>query len=350
MPKISIQGKRTLFFSRNYADKSWRLKEKIVAVIESFFQDRDNVLTFSSINIRDVVNDLENVDVVYANMEDPRELFSFVEVRDRGEKVGRQYIQEIMGKRESLGIENCRIVSTKGFSRNAIRLASHKGIDLRVLYPDTEANRKRWFNPDFIQMRYPIVQLIKCLVVMKENELEHMCEFGYASEDGDPFSFSRKEELRAFKKILIPLRNSNKYQLITPVMLLNREFNLNVEKKRRVFDSVPADGKFHPVNISLKVKPGELYLLANEMFSEKVVDNQDLLLDIISIEFQFLINSRPIFADIDSQFKYLDAATGEKIGEIVLATFGQKKVQHYFIFVRHKGNKNIYKLGAALFR
>ena len=80
---ISVQGKPTIFFSVNAADEAWRFKEKIVAVIGSFLQGRDDLYTFSSTSVRDIAGDLENLDVAYANIDDPTDLFSFIEVRDR---------------------------------------------------------------------------------------------------------------------------------------------------------------------------------------------------------------------------------------------------------------------------
>jgi hypothetical protein len=83
MGEVSVQGKPTIIFSANAGDEAWRFKEKIVAVIGSFLQGRDDLYTFSSTSIRDIANDLENLDVAYATIDDPTDLFSFIEVRDR---------------------------------------------------------------------------------------------------------------------------------------------------------------------------------------------------------------------------------------------------------------------------
>ena len=67
MPEIIIKGKSQLFFSDNDPEKTWRLKEKIVAVVESHIQSRDDLYTFSSQRIRNAVGDLEDVDVAFTN-------------------------------------------------------------------------------------------------------------------------------------------------------------------------------------------------------------------------------------------------------------------------------------------
>jgi hypothetical protein len=152
MPVISTIGESTLFFSTNDKDKLWRHKEKIVAVIESYLQGKDDIFTYSSVKAKDIIGYSEQVDVAYTTIQDPMKLFSFVEVRDRSIQTGRQYIQEIMGKRTSLGINTCKVVSTKGFSRNAIRLASNQNITLRQLLPETEQKIKTWFKPDYLHI------------------------------------------------------------------------------------------------------------------------------------------------------------------------------------------------------
>ena len=59
------EKKQTLFFTANDQDAEWRLKEKIVAIIESYIQQGVGVSTISSIRVRDVVNDLEQLDVAF---------------------------------------------------------------------------------------------------------------------------------------------------------------------------------------------------------------------------------------------------------------------------------------------
>jgi hypothetical protein len=161
MPSATSEGQETLFFSTNKTDRSWRLKEKIVAIIESYFQERDDgIFTFSSARIKDAVDSLEEVDVAYTSFSDPTKYFSFVEVRDRSHNVGREYIQEVKGKRDSLNIEKCKIVSTRGFAPNAVKLASWAGIPLRLLLPEKKETIKLWFKPDSIRIEYPTISLL----------------------------------------------------------------------------------------------------------------------------------------------------------------------------------------------
>ena len=52
MPEVTTEGKPRLYFLPNAADKSWRLKEKIAAVIESYFQRLDDLYVFSPKRIK----------------------------------------------------------------------------------------------------------------------------------------------------------------------------------------------------------------------------------------------------------------------------------------------------------
>ncbi len=80
MPSITTEGKPRIFFSDNASDKPWRLIEKVVAVIESFFQGFDDLYIFISKRIQNVVGDLVEVDVAFANISDPTSVFEFVKL------------------------------------------------------------------------------------------------------------------------------------------------------------------------------------------------------------------------------------------------------------------------------
>jgi len=239
LPKKTIEGKPTLFFSANAADKSWRLTEKIVALIESFLQGLDELFTLSSARIRDIAGDLEDVDVAYASIADPMDFFSFVEVRDRRRKVGRQYIQEVMGKRKSLGIDSCVVVSTIGFTRNAIRLACRPevNIPLRLLHPETEENVRKWYRADFIGA-WPLVQIVKWHV------------------EGTKIGTIQESEADRVKtsenNILAPTREPQTYRVVP----LSRVFDVEVMQHRELRDEflakVPEDGAFHEVPVPLQ--------------------------------------------------------------------------------------------------
>lgn len=143
MPKITVEGKPTLFLSAGAADKSWRLTEKIVAVVESCLQGRNDAYVFSSAKIPNVVGDLTEVDVAFSSVSDPTKLFEFVQVSERAGTQGRPWVEQVLGQMKELEIDAATVVSTEKFSPYAIRLARSQNIALRILHPETQKNIRK---------------------------------------------------------------------------------------------------------------------------------------------------------------------------------------------------------------
>ena len=336
MPEISVVGKPTFFFSPHHADKSWRLKEKIVAVIESFLQGEDNILTFSTAKIVDVIGSVEDVDVAYASLSDPTKAFSFVEVRDRSKSVGRQYIQEIMGKRKSLGIDVCQIVSTKGFAPDAIRLASHEGISLRLLAPETAENTKRWFKPDEIRVAGVIYEVEKCSVLV--------------SVDGriiKEFKFEQDEVLK--NKIWVPTGNPHEYDVVSLSRVFDADIIQKPERERELL-VYPADGRFRKVTTIIEYKSPRLYLRLRNVPESIADSNPDSTFPIVGIVFSAMICRTPTAAKITERYKYLDAVSREKIAELLLARIEVERRPYYVCLVRCNCDNETCQLGGAFFR
>ncbi len=335
MPEVIVEGKPTLFFTTHQADRDWRLKEKVVAVIESYFQEQDDLLTFSSTKIRDVVGSLEDVDVAYTSLSDPTDYFSFVEVRNRHKNVGRQYIQEIIGKRISLGLEKCKIVSTKGFSANAIRLASDQGICLRLLLPETTESIKRWFKPDFIGISNPTFRIVKCsiLVAMGDRIYELKADQDKVLENN----------------ILVPTDEPHRYKVIS----LMRVFNIDVMQKPegdRLLASIPIDEIFHEApSVAVEYKDARLYLRVKAPPTGVSGKNGDPIFAIRGILFFIMINRPSTTAKITNRYKYLDAVSKEKMAELFLANFYIEHKRHYVCLMRYNCDGENCKLGGALF-
>ena len=198
MPTVTVEGKRQLFFSDNDPDKSWRLKEKIVAVVESYFQGLDDVYAFSSIGVPNVVGDSTEVDVVYSGISDPTEAFEFVQVRDRASTQGRPWVEQVMGQQRSLSINRATMVSTEPFSKKAIRLAKDQNIALRLLLPETVQNIKQWYIPDSIGVQRPLVQVAEASILVRIGERT--------------LKFKADSERSSENNILVPTRQPHHYE------------------------------------------------------------------------------------------------------------------------------------------
>lgn len=336
MPEVVSEGKPTLFFTAHQADQDWRLKEKIVAVIESYFQERDDIYTFSSAKIKDVVGSLEEVDVAYASLQDPTAYFSFIEVRDRRNKVGRPYIQEIMGKRTSLALESCKVVSTKGFSETAIRLASKQDISLRLLLPETAQNIKRWFKPDGMPIDRPLFRIVKSsvLVVVGNKTLE--------------FKAGQKKVLE--NNILVPTDEPGRYKVISLSRVFQFDFMQEPGRGDQLLAKVPRDGMYHKTSpVSIVYEKPRLYLRVKKPIPDAPGKNGAPIYPINAIVF-FAELSRPsTFAKITKRYKYIDAVSNEKIAELFLASAKIKQKRYYVCLMRYNCDVRGCNLGGAFF-
>ena len=109
MPEVSVTGERSLFFTHRTNEEQWRLTEKVAAVLEgNFVGEPGSVYTFSTASVPNGTPYPPSLDVVYCTSPDPLAAFSFVQVKDYAEdKVGREYIDAVIGQRVQTGIQSC---------------------------------------------------------------------------------------------------------------------------------------------------------------------------------------------------------------------------------------------------
>lgn len=335
MPKITVEGKPTLFFSTNDVDKSWRLKEKVIAVVESYLQGLDDLYVFSSIKLPNVVGDPTEVDGAFSNIPDPTESFRFVQVRDRADTEGRPWIEQVMGQRRSLGIDAVTVASTEQFSRYAIRLASRENIRLRLLHPETDENIKKWYKPDSIGVESPLVEIVTCSVLARI---------------GDRIEEFKADRVKTLENnILVPAAEPHKYKVIS----LSRVFDVDVmqnQKHREGFlAEVPQDGVFHKATVPYQYEQPRLYLRV-EGVPSVVAGDRGNIFPIGGIVFFVVVNRQFLNAPITHRYKYLDAVSKEKIAEVIVAEAEIEYQCHYICLVRHSCDDETSQLGGALFR
>lgn len=335
MPKVTTEGKPRLYFSTNASDKSWRLKEKVVAVIESYFQDLDDLYVFSSKRIQNIVNDPEEVDVAFANISDPTSIFEFVQVRDRKNTEGRPWVEQILGQRTSLGIDAGIMVSTDQFSQTAIRLASKSNIRLRLLLPENDESIKVWYKPNTIGIQSPIVEIDHCSVLAKV--------------DDRILEFKSDESKSLENNILVPTTEKHKYRIIS----LSRVFDVDVmrdDKRQEEFlAKIPMDVEFHKAVVGIQYEQPRLYLKANPPYTTASGKNERIL-PIVGIVFFVRANRQFLNFPIAHRYKYLDAISDECIAHAIIAEAYLENQQYYICLVRHNivgDNRNI---GGAFFR
>jgi len=335
MPTVTVEGKPGLFFSDNDPDKSWRLKGKIVAVVESYFQGLDDVYAFSSIGIPNVVGDSTEVDVAYSSIPDPTEAFEFVQVRDRAGTQGRPWVEQVMGQQRALGINRATMVSTEPFSKKAISLAKDQNIDLRVLLPEIEQNTKQWYVPDSIGIQRPLVQVAKASILARIGE--KICEFKADSK--------RSSE----NNILVPTRQSHHYKVISLARVFDVDVMQDGKHRDELMDKIPEDSAFHRATVGIEYQKPRLYLKVSGLCKSEAGNSADIH-PIGAIV--FLVNASRQSKDhpISHRYKYVDALADEIIAQIIVSEVEVDKQRWYICLVRHSVGKENYQVGAAFFR
>lgn len=325
MPTLSIPGRWSLFFAPHASDQAWRFKEKVVAIIEGSIHGRPDVLTFSNARIDDCIGSAEEVDVAFSNAIEPENIFAFVEVRARSQKVGRPYIQQIIGKRQTLGIDSVTVVSTTGFSRDAIRLARHAGISIRVLRDASAAKIASWFAADGVgsEIGTYAIDFVKAdyhpdgeslLVVPEDCSNVTLSSFVMRTENG----FSAVSNEFVFQEAIVKDARWNE-----------------------LLDTIPKDGRLHPIQpIGLSRLVPALYL-ATEVGTDRV-----RLSRIDTIEFNFRAGWLKRFFRMTARYEYFDPLTSTEIGTAFVCKFANE----YICLTRHSCNKGECKLGGAYFK
>lgn len=320
MPVASSPGKPLLFFSAHHADKEWRLKEKLVAVIESYLQPVADPYTFSNARLLDVIGSTEEVDVAFSTTGDPRAAFSFVEVRDRNKKVGRPYIQQIIGKMKTLGVHQCAVVSTRGFAQKAIRLAEHEGIRIRVLSRSTP-EKQSWYTAQSIEIRQPVLRIDHGSVLASVNGA--IQEFTCAGDQAT---------------LLAPTADADQYRAVPLARIFEVDFLGRPETRRQVWERVPKDGQIHRATYSMTYKTPVLQL-----------ECKGSRYPVGGIVYFAEIGVLAAPAPVADAYEYIDGSTQGLLAQLILAPFSLGGQQRYACLVRHSCDGERCKIGGAFF-
>lgn len=325
MPKITIEGKPRVFFSPSDADKSWRLTEKIVAVVESYLQPLEDLYIFSSKKIANVVGDLTEVDVAYSSISDPTEFLNFVEVRDRADTEGRPWVEQVMGRMAALGIDAATMVSTEEFSPYAIRLAPTQNIALRLLHPETEENIRKWYKADSFGMEHPLVEIVECRVVARM---------------GDRFQEFKADRARSLENnMLVLTKEPHTYRVVCLSRVFDVEVMLHQRRHDEFLSQVPRDGVFHKALVGIEYEKARLFL----RFRGGIFPITHIVFSVMAIR-QF------VDMPITHRYKYLDGVTKQKIAEAVVHEAEIQHQRHYMCLVRYSWADETFQLGGVFFR
>ena len=119
--------------------------EELVAWIEGALRDRETATVTANEQLADRdTGEPRQIDVVVRVKSGHDTWLGIVEVRDRSRPVDSRYIEEVVGKRDSVGAAVAYIVSKNGFYEPAIKKANRHGIRLLTLDEAEEHNWSAW--------------------------------------------------------------------------------------------------------------------------------------------------------------------------------------------------------------
>jgi len=325
MPKITVEGKPTLFLPASDTDEFWRLTEKVVAVVESCLQERDDVYAFSPIKIPNVVGDPTQVDAAFSTISDPTEFFNFVQVRDRRDTQGRPWVEQVVGHMKVLEIDAATMVSTTQFSSYAIRLAPSQNIALRLLHPEIEENIKKWYKADSFGVEEPLIKIVECRVIAKI---------------GDTFAQFKANQTRSSQNnILVPTTEPYTYSVVSLARVFDVDIMLDEKRHDELLSKVPRDGIFHEALVGIEYEKPRLFLsFRGDVFP------------ITKIAFFVMVNRQFLTMPITRRYKYLDGVIKEKIAEAIVFEATVQGQRHYMCLVRRSCDGETFQLGGAFFR
>lgn len=322
MPTISTTAKPRLFFADSSKNKEWRLVEKVVALIESYFQGRDDIFTFSPSRVRNVVGDLEELDVTFAAIDDPTTAFEFVQVRDRDQVEGRPWVQQILGQRESQNLRGGTMVSTTGFAETAIRLAAQQNIHLRLLLPE-EAVNQRWVQHDALRLKVTELTIHKGLLTVRDGQADRYFEAESAKCDAP--------------LVLAPKNDCGEYLLVS----LRQILEADLLRQRRDEIASKSKGSHEAGKIQVGITYGNPHLR---------VDVNGRICDITEIQFLISMHCKSHAYPITHRYKYLDAITRIALAEAVMAQIAQGESISYYCLIMMPNPDGSMQIGGGYFR
>ena len=315
------------------SDKRDHLLEKIVAIVESYFQDTDDVYTYSSIRIPNVVGDPTEVDIAYSSVPNPTGIYQFLQVRDRQGTQGRPWVEQILGQQQSLHIHNATMVSTEPFSDTAVRLAKNRNINLRLLLPETEGNSRQWYPPE-LGIRRPLARIVSAVIIAKTGER-------FLRFDADATKSTEHN-------ILVETQQPGHYEVVSIARVFDVEVMRDAARSAELLGQLPLDLSFHKKAVGIEYQTPHLFLKVNPPTETDQCKRQQVC-PITGMVFAAEVTNRATSHPISYRYRYMDASNNTCIAQTVVSRVNINSRDYYFCLVKHHVDADKWLLGGAFF-
>lgn len=149
--------------------KEWRAFEQLVQRIEAVLLPQGATIE-SPAKITDADGTSREVDVVIAHRVGTSDIRIGLECRKRRSRADKTWIEQLSGKRQSLGLNHIIAVSRTGFSRTAIKAAQRFHVDLRSVRELRTDEIATWLNLQQVSMNNVLWEPEGAWIVFCEDE------------------------------------------------------------------------------------------------------------------------------------------------------------------------------------
>lgn len=219
--------------SKHINTPSWREFQDLVARIERTLS-KGSIKIASPDRVRSLITGrLREVDASLRTRVGSSEILITIECRRRRAAQDVTWLEQLGCKKQAIGAARTIAVASSAFSSDAVRAASHYGIDLRVLSEITDVDVRAWMLPQAV------------VHVYKQCDLIESPEIAFAEEPGDGFGHGTpvKNESAVDSAVFVGANDE-------PLTL--NDLWLRADEQLKIFDSIPKDDRVHRRRIVLE--------------------------------------------------------------------------------------------------
>ena len=214
----------------------WREFEQLVARVEQVMVG-DRVKVTSPDRVRSLLTGRgREVDASIRATIGSSEILVTIECRRRNATQDVTWLEQLGCKKQAIGAARTIAVSSSAFSSDALRVAGHYGIDLRILSKISDTDMQNWMLPQFVGH------------VFKQCDLTESPEITFVEEKGADFT-----TLPPMTDIENGVANLDSAVFISAdgTKLTLNELWLRADEEHKIFDGVPTDDQVHLRRLTL---------------------------------------------------------------------------------------------------
>lgn len=170
--------------------------EKLVAEIEQAFAGSTAIIKRNDRIPDKETGTLREIDISIRARVGSMDLLTIVECRNRNQKADARWIEELDGKRTSVGANKVVAVSSSGFTDEAITKANNRNIETRTLKKLKQRQIREWIDAHPISVYHAQWKHISGKIVFSDSAADAQSKFEgfqWFDEEGHPLRLFKRE-------------------------------------------------------------------------------------------------------------------------------------------------------------